>query len=185
MYCFGDGFQFIRPWLTEDPNECVSITALFPDRILVAFADNSMVMLELPSLNVLDLLQPNWLHKKCGDISCVRYDAPGEKNFVYVGTTEGFMFVLDANDEAELTVVDYLISCKSLGLHKNMTLSDIQVYPKDEKYIALGYDGDGVGAVVIYDHTKQKPHRVFDTKAITSMSWQHLGDALYAGERML
>eukprot|EP01031_Cornospumella_fuschlensis_P038189 gene38189-46401_t len=69
IYVFGDGFQYVRPWLTNDPNEVVSLVAIYPNKLLAAFVDNSIVVMELPSLSIVDLFQPNWLGPRLGDIT--------------------------------------------------------------------------------------------------------------------
>jgi hypothetical protein len=67
-----------------------------------------------------------------------------------------------------------------------MAVSDIQNHPREEKYIAIGYDGNDEtrGALVIWDVGKRKAKRFYNTAAIASAVWSHTGDFLYAGSRL-
>lgn len=49
----------------------------------------------------------------------------------------------------------------------------------------MGYDGDSstLGAVAIFDLTKRKPHRIYKIDAVTSITWNHTGELLFAGTR--
>lgn len=179
---YGDGFQFMRPWLAEEPIEVVSIVALHPNKILVVFGDNSIVVMELPSLEVIDLLPPAWLPSKLGDITSIHADLPCEKNFVYIGTSEGSLQVLDVMESA-IRVCDFTLHRNELGISGSFSISDIQSCPKDERYLAIALDGASVdsGYVIIFDFVKSKVHKSFKTKAIASLSWHHLGEVLFAG----
>jgi hypothetical protein len=91
VYACGDGFQYLRPWLTSDENQVTAIVSPSVNTILCVFADNSLVVLDLPTLNVLDLLPGSqWLptNKAAGEITFVHVDEPAEKNFVFVGTSK-------------------------------------------------------------------------------------------------
>ncbi len=183
IYVYGDGFQFMRPWLAEEPIEVVSIVALYPNKILVVFGDNSIVIMELPSLEVIDLLPPSWLPSKLGDITAIHADLPSEKNFVYIGTSEGSLQVLDVMESA-IRVCDFTLNRNELGISGSFAISDIQSCPKDERYIAIALDGSSVdsGYVIIFDFVKNKVHKSFKTKAIASLYWHHLGEVLFAGK---
>ncbi len=183
IYVFGDGFQFMRPWLTNDPNEVTTIISLHHNKILVSFGDNSIVAMELPSLDIIDLLEPAWVDSnRNGDISVIHVDVPGEKNFAYIGTTEGAVLVLDVM-EASIRICDFKLTCHDLGLAQSMAVSDIQSCPKDDRYLAIGYGGAAasMGAIVLFDLLKNKVHRTFKTAAITAMDWTCSGETLYAG----
>lgn len=183
VYVYGDGFQFVRPWLTEDPIEVISILPLYPNRIIVAFGNNSLVLMELPSLEVIDLLNSDWLSPKYGDLTALHCDTPSEKNFVYVGTSQGVLIVIDIL-ETSIRICDYQLKLSDFGLSdQSLSISDIQSCPKDEKFIAVGFDGDFVesGHIVIFDLVKRKVHRQFSTSAVSSMVWHHQGEILYAG----
>ncbi len=186
IYVYGDGFQYTRPWLRDDPTEVVSIVPLHPNKILAAFADNSIVIMELPTLEIIDLLEPSWLSSRHGDISSIYCDLPSEKNFVYIGTTEGYLNVLDVMESA-IRICDFELSSSSdLGLTgQSMSISDIQSCPKDERYLAIGLEGGSTesGAIVVYDLVKHKVHKMFKTAGISSMHWHHFGEILYAGTR--
>jgi len=49
--------------------------------------------------------------------------------------------------------------------------------------VALGYDGpfSDAGAVVIIDLLKHKVLKFYATASVTSISWSHTGEHLYAG----
>ena len=183
IYIYGDGFQYVRPWLTDDPNPVISIIPLYPNKILVAFSDNSLVAMDLPTLEVIDLLPSSWLPLCYGDLSALHSDLYGEKNFVYLGTTEGLVFVLELTETA-LRICDYQITKVNLGIsNKSVTIADLQLSPKDEKYLAIGLDGETEGFVMIYDLNKQKISKQYTTPtAISSLVWHHSGDILYAGK---
>lgn len=59
-------------------------------------------------------------------------------------------------------------------------------YFQFEKFLAIAYDGEDAthGRVIIFDLVKRKPHRVYETSAVTSLCWNHMGDMLYAGKLM-
>lgn len=184
--CYGDGFQYIRHWFQDHENEVTSIHSIGPDRILVGFGDNSLVVLSLPSLSVVDLVECTWISKQAGDVVTVHVDNPGEKGFIYIGTTEGLLLVLESNaSTGAVRACEYSVNWSEAGLRAKMVISCLQICPKDERYMAIGFDGpsESEGAVVIFDLVKRKPHRVYETGAVTSLAWAHPGEALYAGTR--
>ena len=184
--CYGDGFQYFRHWFQNHENEVTSINSVGPDRILVGFGDNSLVVLSLPSLSIVDLVECTWISKQAGDIVTVHVDTPGGTGFVYIGTTEGLLLVLESGQETgAVRVCEYSVNWSEAGLRTKMAISCLQICPKDERYIAIGFDGasEEEGSVVIFDMAKRKPHRVYETGAITSLAWTHTGEALYAGTR--
>ena len=172
----------MRASTREEGTKVSHIAALDPDMIVVAFSDNSIDVLELPGLNVVGELPSSWLDSRSGNITAVYVDEPGEKNYVYVGTSEGVLQVLDVTG-ATVRLVDFSLTPKAMGLSKQMAISDISLCPKDEKYIAVSFESTLVihGAVVIFDLSKMKAHRVFETKAINTLAWTNTGDALFAG----
>jgi WD40 repeat protein len=182
VYVYGDGFQYMRPWLTDDSNSVLSIQALYPNKVLVAFEDNSIIVMDLPTLDVVDLLLPSFIDTKHGYISCIHVDTPSEKCFVYIGTTEGFLYVLDIL-ETSIRICDYSLSCRDFGLSQSMIINDIKICPKDEKYLAFGLGGSDMndGVVVIYDLVKHKEKRSFKCAAVSSLSWHHSGETLFVG----
>ncbi len=184
MYVFGDGFQFMKPWFSDLPNPVVSIVGLHPKQILVTFSDNSMVVLDLPSLFIVDMLTSSWVGQKSSDVTTVYVDAPGEKNFVYVGTSDGVVLVLDIL-ETQIRICDYKITWSDVGLSCCMAVSDVQICPKDEKYLAISYSGPShdVGSIVLYDMHKRKVVKLFKTSAITCILWNTLGDTFFAASR--
>lgn len=64
MITYGDGFQFLHP---SDPNNRAKIICMVgvgKDMLLVGYDDSSLVLYELPSLNVLDSLKNDWIKKE-------------------------------------------------------------------------------------------------------------------------
>lgn len=183
VYSYGDGFQFMRASTKEEGISVAHIVALDPDYILVAFSDNSVEVLELPNLSLVGDLPGSWIGSKNGNITAVYVDEPGEKNYTYVGTSEGVLQVLDVTDNG-VRVVDFSLTCKTMGLGKQMAITDIALCPKDEKYLAVSFESTLVhqGAVVMYDLSKMKAHRVFETKAVSTIAWTNTGDALFGGK---
>lgn len=185
VYVYGDGFQYVRPWLTDDPNEVVSIIPLSPNRILVAFVDNSFAVMELPTLEVIDLLQPSWLSSRDGDLTAIYCDLPSGKNFVYMGTSEGYVHVLDVM-EGSVRVCEFQLKPTDLGIAgQSMAISDIQTCPKDERYLAIACDGTSTdaGMLVVFDLSKHKIHKSFKTSAIANFVWHNSGDIIFASTR--
>lgn len=176
----------MRTWFSVDPNEVTFISQLFPDQILVCFADNSILVFELPSLNLVAQLGSKWISAKSGNITTVYVDEPGQLNFAYIGTSEGIIYILDISIKG-IRICDYTITWKMVGLKSAFAITDIAICPKDEKYIAISYDAilTQSGHVAIFDLVKQKSLRIYDTHVIVSMVWQHQGDMLYAGNYIL
>lgn len=173
----------MRPWLTNDPNEVVSLVAVYPNKLLAAFVDNSIVVMELPSLNIVDLFQPNWLGPRLGDITALHSDIVSEKSFVFVGTSEGGVVVLDVM-EASARICDYSLSASDLGVSgQGYSIADLHISPKDERYVAIGLDGPTLesGLVVLFDLVKNKVYKSFKLPSVTSLDWHHGGEVLYIG----
>jgi hypothetical protein len=190
VYAYGDGFQFMKANLA-----CIDITNIIEfdtDKIIVTFADNSMAVLALPSLTLLTRLD-NWLGKSCGDITSLYSSYILSQSYIFVGTSEGFVRVLDVtSDESHqhsIRECDYTITSANAGVTAGMVVSSLQLCPKDEKYLAISYDSyDGStsncsGVTIIYDLAKKKVHRTYKSTGVTCISWNHVGDVLYAGTR--
>lgn len=182
VYSYGDGFQFMRPLTRDEGTKVSNIVALDPDLIMVTFSDNSVDVLELPALNLIGDLPSSWIGSKNGNITAIFVDEPSEKNYTYIGTSEGVLQVLDVADQ-NVRICDFILTAKTMGLSKAMAISDIAICPKEEKYLAVSFQSSMVhqGAVVLYDLSKMKVHRVFETKSITSIAWNNSGDTLFAG----
>lgn len=181
----------MRPWLTTDPNEVLSIVAIYPNKILVAFADNSIAVMELPTLNIIDLLPPNWMGNRVGEITALHCDLPSEKPFVFVGTSEGNVFVLDVMESA-VRICDFSLGLVDFNLSgETLAVADLQLSSKDERYLAIGLscrdDFDSrradQGAIIIYDLLKNKVLKNIKVPSVTSLAWHHLGELLFAATR--
>ena len=186
LSCMGNNYQYTRTKLYDnsDGNE-VAIRKIIPigdDKVFISNNDNSLALLSVPSLELIDMFNPDWLGKSYGHISYVYVDEPSELNFVYIGTTRGFIIVLDVKD-GKIRLCDYMITLEEIGLQSNMGVRSIQLCPLDDKFIAIAYRDrdDADGAIVIFDLVKKKLVRAYSTSAITTLAWTHTGHALYAG----
>jgi hypothetical protein len=151
--------------------------------LFVAFGDNSMALLELPSMSLLSLMDGTWLGSEDGDVTSVYSDDTGGKSFVYIGTSNGKVFVLDVR--GSIRECDYVITLGDCGLSGELAVADIQICPKDEKYLAIAFDGsDGTtGSTVIFDLTKKKTFKEYKVGACTTICWSHGGETLFVGNR--
>lgn len=161
------------------------ILSLNDDSILVGFADNSMAVLMLPSLNLSHKLSTSWLNDACGDVTCVHVDEKHQRPYAYIGTSEGYVRVLQVLPE--FREVEYCITAADAGVGSKMAVSSIEVSPKDERYLLISYDShdEKTGAVVVFDMVKHKTFRIYKTKGITTAAFDHTGEALYAGKTLL
>lgn len=191
VYAYGDGFQFMNADLAS--LDITNIIEFSTDKIIVTFADNSLAVLALPSLTLITRLD-NWLEESCGDITSVYSSYLLSQNYIFVGTSEGFVRVLDiAIEEGQTQTMrecDYVITSSNAGVSARMVISSLQLCPKDEKYLAISYDAyDGPsstassGVTIIYDLAKKKVHRSYKSAGVTTLAWNHVGDVLYAGTR--
>jgi len=184
VFSIYDGCQF--HWSSSSGSEILEILSIHDERILVALADNSMEVLTLPYLLPMTAQSvPNsWLGPSDGGISSLYCDENYEKKpYVYVGTTEGSLYVIELLPT--FRNCDYTITPTDAGISGEMALSFIDVSPKDPRYVALGYDGpySDAGGVVVFDLVKHKQHRYYNCAAVASLAWHHSGDILFAGTR--
>ena len=126
VYAYGDGFQYMKaPEDLQDPKAVIFLLSMSEDQVLAVYEDNSMTMLNLPHLTSTGAALPsNWLLQ--GAISCVRRDDYNKnKMYVYVGTTDGSLFVLDCSLPAQIRECDYVVTLEDVNLVE-MSISDIQ-----------------------------------------------------------
>ena len=126
VYAYGDGFQYMKaPEDLQDPKAVIFLLSMSEDQVLAVYEDNSMTMLNLPHLTSTGAALPsNWLLQ--GAISCVRRDDYNkDKMYVYVGTTNGSLFVLDCTLPAQIRECDYTVTLEDVNLVE-MSISDIQ-----------------------------------------------------------
>ena len=188
VYAYGDGFQFMQADLAT--LDITNIIEYSTDKIIVTFADNSLAVLALPSLTLLTRLD-NWLGEACGDVTSVYSSYILSQNYIFIGTSEGFVRVLEiAIEEGQpqtMRECDYVITSSNAGVSAKMVVSSLQLCPKDEKYLAISYDGPSstksAGVTIIYDLAKKKVHRSYKSAGVTTLAWNHVGDVLYAGTR--
>lgn len=132
VFVYGDGIQYMRPLCAVGTDgaifEVSHIIGLTEDRVAVTLGNNSIHVLSLPLLDVVASLPANWLSKRYGDISIITFDNTNRRPFVYVGTTEGFVRVLEAS--SFIRVCEYNLSRSDAGMTGNVIVSDIQVCPK-------------------------------------------------------
>jgi hypothetical protein len=132
VFAYGDGFQYMRALcaLSDDGAifEASHIVALTDDRIAVVLGNNSIHVLSLPLLDVVATLPAGWLSKRYGDISTVSYDATNRRPYIYIGTSEGFVRVLEVS--SFIRVSEFNLSLSDAGLTGNLLVSSIQVSPK-------------------------------------------------------
>jgi hypothetical protein len=127
IYVFGEGCQFMKANLLHGNPSVVSITELNEGQILVSFENNALLVLDIPDLNLVSYIGESWL--RTGDITCIRHDEKSDKRFVFVGTTDGYVLVLEVLPAA-IREIDYMITLSELGLPESMCASDIQLHPK-------------------------------------------------------
>ena len=79
IYVYGEGFQYFRPSDGSDTlNDIITfVMTLNYNQLLVAHADNSLLILELPTLNIISNLIDSWLLS--GDISYISHDETSDK----------------------------------------------------------------------------------------------------------
>lgn len=104
------------------------ILSLHEEKILVCFADNSMAVFQLPSLQLLHRIESGWLNSVCGDVTTIHIDESRAKYYAYVGTSEGYVRVLHVANE--FREVEYCITTADSGITGNMAVSDLQLSPK-------------------------------------------------------
>lgn len=174
----------MRPHTKDEGVTVRHFAALDPDLLLVVYTDNSVDLLELPAMNLVGDLDRSWIGSKNGNVTAIYVDEPSEKNYTYIGSSEGVLQVLDGTDSA-LRVCDFQLTWKTMGVASMMAISDIKLCPRDDKFLAVSFQSElsHLGAVVIFDLSKMKAHKVFETKAITCMAWTHTGDVLYCGKK--
>ena len=179
LYAFGDGFQYMQPAI--ESVDITHIISLTDDSILVGFADNSLAVLMLPYLKVSHTLSCDWLPEACGDITAIHYNEKHLRPYIYVGTSGGYVRVLQVLPD--FREVEYCITCADVGVSADMVVSDIQVCPKDERYLMIAYDGsdEKTGAVAVFDMVKHKVFRLYKAAGVTTAVFHHTGEVLYAG----
>lgn len=182
LYIYGDGFQSLQPPLGEQI-DITFIVPLLEERILISYDDNSLAVLEVSSLQLCHRLQKSWLHPACGDITAIHIDEMHQRSFAFIGTSEGYVRVVETLPT--FRECDYVITSANSGLPEKMAVSQLQICPKEEKYLAIAYDGAEpcTGAVVVFDLVKNKTFRLYKTDAVTSLAWSHDGEMLFAGTR--
>eukprot|EP01041_Mallomonas_annulata_P006170 gene6170-12502_t len=183
VFAYFDGCQFT--WPSISGTEVTHIMSLQEDKILVACGDHSLVVLSLPYLHICpsNIVPNTWLESSAGGITSVYFDEYLGRNYVYIGTFEGSFQVIQIFPT--FRICEYKITSSELDLSRGMSVSSIATCPKEERYVAIGFDGPfaDVGAVVIYDILKRKPYRFYNTSAVTSIAWHHSGDFLFAGTK--
>lgn len=183
LHSYGSNFQYLRQRFHEDETKCIYMASIYPDKIVCVYEDNTVAVYELPKLHLLSVLTDKWLPSKYGNISTCYVDEQSLRPYIYFGTADGTLHVIEVTSNNDLRVVDFNISTSKLNLPKDSTIIDCGVYPKDEKYIAIAYNcpPNYDGVIILFDFVKNKVFKQFSCKSITCLSWVHSGDLLYAG----
>lgn len=183
VYGYGKACQMMQTAPTPgEPNDVCTISSLSNECILVSYEDNTLVVLKLPLLQHVCELSASWLQG--ASITCIHVDEPGERGYVYVGTSDGSLSILQfVGASSELRVCEYTANFTDAGLSQRMSLVDVQLCPRDEKYLAMawGASDEAGGCVTLFDLSRMKAHRSYPTAPLTSLHWDHTGTVLYAG----
>lgn len=103
------------------------------DICLVVYNDNSLALFRLPTLELLDSLEGNWLTNSNDypgiEMSCIHVDEYAEKSlrtFVYVGTSIGDIYVIEVSTTSgSVRVCDFLVSLKDVEITSPMRVTAI------------------------------------------------------------
>ena len=103
------------------------------DICLVVYNDNSLALFRLPTLELLDSLDGNWLTNSNDypgiEMSCIHVDEYAEKSlrtFVYVGTSIGDIYVIEVSTTSgSVRVCDFLVSLKDVEITSPMRVTAI------------------------------------------------------------
>ena len=131
---FGSGFQcFNTSLLTASDNrtEVTHISCFSEEKILVSYSNQSLAVFSIPSLALLSTMDSSWLGAKTGDITVIYTDENGDRNYAYIGTSAGHMFVLEMLPV--FRVCDYSFTASEAGIPADMIVSDIRTSPKVER----------------------------------------------------
>jgi hypothetical protein len=134
IFVYGDGFQNMRTVSSSAGGEIYEVAHLHSfhdDKLLVVLGNNAVYVLSLPSLDTIAFLDPSWLPSKFGDVSSVHIDETTVRNFAYIGTSGGFVRVLDLLPI--IRICGYTISLADVGLSGNMLVADLALCPKVRK----------------------------------------------------
>ena len=127
VYIYGGGYQ--NNITLAAPLEITHICCLREDKILVSFRDNSLVIYSLPTLLITSELDAKWMHSRAGEITSICVEEFSDRNYTYIGTSAGFIFVLDTSG-ATFRISDYMITPKDAGVSADMIISQIEISPR-------------------------------------------------------
>jgi hypothetical protein len=101
---------------------------------LVVYKNNNIAVLRTPSLFTMGFTKSNWMtnsDESGGEITCVHVDeyTEGEKTFVYVGTSEGFLHVIEVSPFGMIRICDYSISTADVELPSDMGVTAVLSVP--------------------------------------------------------
>jgi hypothetical protein len=97
---------------------------------LIVYKNNSIAVLRTPSLVTLDLTKTNWMtnsDESGGEITCVHIDeyTEGVKSFLYIGTSEGFLHVIEVSPFGMIRICDYSLSTADVELPSSMGITAV------------------------------------------------------------
>lgn len=132
IFVYGDGFQYMRTLPSsnaQEINEVSHLVTFHDDKVLAVFGNNAIYVLSLPLLNVVSSLDASWLPGVEGDVSTVHIDDTTQRNFAYIGTSSGKIFVLELLSPS-IRVCEYNIGPSDVSIKHPMLVSDIMMCPK-------------------------------------------------------
>ena len=103
------------------------------DICLVVYNDNSLAVFRLPTLELLDSLESNWLTNSNDypgiELSCIHVDEYAEKSlrtFVYVGTSIGDIYVIEvATSSGSIRISDFAVTLRDVEIAHPMRVTAI------------------------------------------------------------
>jgi hypothetical protein len=108
--------------------------AIYPDRLLAVYDDNSMACFDIPKLNnICTISASEWLSSSAGDIITVHVDEPGLRPYIYLSTTDGNLHVMDLSSNT-FRYCDYNIPLSKVS-QPRAVLKAIQISPKVSQLI--------------------------------------------------
>lgn len=128
MFAYGKGFQYFRPCPTENLSSILFIVPIGDEICLAVYKNNSVAVLRTPSLVIVDVTQSNWMtnsDESGGEITCVHVDeyTEGTKTFVYIGTSEGNLYVIEVSAFGMIRICDYSLSTTDVELPSDMRIT--------------------------------------------------------------
>mmetsp|Transcript_3693 Transcript_3693/g.3844 ORF Transcript_3693/g.3844 Transcript_3693/m.3844 type:complete len:1029 (-) Transcript_3693:1985-5071(-) len=147
IFAYGKDFQYFRPCPNASSSAILFIVPIRNEMTLIAYKNNSIAVLRTPSLVTLDLKKTNWMtnsDESGGEITCVHIDeyTEGVNTFLYIGTSEGFLHVIEVSPFGIIRICNYSLSIADVELPSSMGITAVL---SDEKCIMIAYGDTGKG----------------------------------------